>query len=149
MLDLKFSPSGAALAVATHKQTVDVYAAAGGRGGTPYERVLRCVGHSAAVQTVDWSADGALLRSADHSYELLVWDAATGKQAAANTRDVAWATHTAVLGFPVMGVWPADSDGTDVNALHVSHAGGHVLTADDFGTVKLFNAPCVVRGRAP
>jgi hypothetical protein len=49
-----------------------------------------------------------------------------------------------VLGFPVLGVWPDGSDGSDVNAAHRSSDGGLVLTADDYGGIKLFNAPCVV-----
>merc|ERR1712054_654322 len=43
-----------------------------------------------------------------------------------------------------MGVWPDYSDGTDINALQVSQDGSLVITADDFGGVKLFSAPCVV-----
>ena len=33
--------------------------------------------------------------------------------------DTHWHTHTCVLGFSIMGVWPRDSDGTDINALQV------------------------------
>ena len=80
--------------------------------------------------------------------------------------DTRWEDYTCVLGFPVMGIWPDGSDGTDVNALHIgprpyapsgyvddglSHgrdvpdpSGNFVVTADDGGFVKLFNAPCVV-----
>ena len=43
-----------------------------------------------------------------------------------------------------MGVWPEFTDGTDVNSVHRSSDGKHIVTGDDFGNVKLFNAPCVV-----
>ena len=36
-----------------------------------------------------------------------------------------------MLGFPVLGVWPDGSDGSDINAAHRSNDGGLVLTADD------------------
>lgn len=39
---------------------------------------------------------------------------------------------------------PAGSDGSDVNAAHQSADGKLLLTADDFGTLKLFHCPCVV-----
>jgi len=43
----------------------------------------------------------------------------------------------------MMGIWPHDSDGTDINAVDVS--GSLVATADDFGHLKLFNYPCVAK----
>jgi hypothetical protein len=63
-----------------------------------------------------------------------------------------------------MGIWPDGSDGTDVNAVDRAAVGqplvdsdsvsypegdaglehaGYVVTADDFGKIKLFNYPCV------
>jgi microtubule-associated protein-like 6 len=43
-----------------------------------------------------------------------------------------------------MGIWPDNSNGTDVNAVHMTRREDLVVTCDDFGRVKLFNAPCVV-----
>ena len=42
----------------------------------------------------------------------------------------------------MLGVWPDGSDGSDINAAHRSNDGQLVLTADDFGGLKLFHAPC-------
>lgn len=61
-----------------------------------------------------------------------------------NARDVDWSTWTCILGFPVMGIWPDGSDGTDVNAVDRSKDGEFLVTSDDFGMVKLFNYPCVI-----
>lgn len=44
--------------------------------------------------------------------------------------DTTWSSHTCVLGFNVMGIWPKGSDGTDVNALDVSEAKGIVATGE-------------------
>ena len=64
-------------------------------------------------------------------------------------KDVEWQTQTCIFGWPVRGVWPEDSDGTDVNACARSHAAkdgnsGLLATADDLGKVKLFLWPCIV-----
>jgi len=74
-----------------------------------------------------------------------------------NQRDTLWDGFTNLLGFPVMGVWRAGSDGTDINALCRSHAlseyrdvdplageGQYVATAGDDGRIRLFAYPCVV-----
>ena len=44
-----------------------------------------------------------------------------------------------------MGIWPPYSDGTDINAVDCQKDLGLVVTGDDFGTVKVFNYPCVVK----
>lgn len=77
-------------------------------------------------------------------YEILYHNPLTGKKVAENQRDTQWDTWTAVLGFPVMGIWPDGSDGTDVNAVCATRDGRYLVTAGDDGLVKLFNAPCVV-----
>ena len=103
-----------------------------------YTRVRRCTGHAGSVLHLDWSADGATLASSSSSYEVLYFELATGRQSKLEQRDTPWATQTVALGFPVMGIWPKDSDGTDVNAVDRSHVGGrHLVTADDFGKVKV------------
>lgn len=44
-----------------------------------------------------------------------------------------------------MGVWRAGSSGDDINAIDVDTRRGVVFTADDYGSVKCFNYPCVVK----
>ncbi|KAJ1625894.1 hypothetical protein T492DRAFT_879346 [Pavlovales sp. CCMP2436] len=87
------------------------------------------------------------------AYELLYFDASKkgrGKQ------DVSWASQSCVFGWPVMGIWPEGCDGTDINAVALSHKSyklpgdkeawrRHLVSADDFGTVRLFHYPCVKR----
>ena len=138
--DLKYSPDGAMLAVATADRHVGLYKV----GTARYTKAARCVGHSSLVRHVDWSRSGGVLQSVCSAYETLFWNAATGKQVTATQRDTAWHTWTCTLGFPVMGIWPEDADGTDINAADRDAAGALLATADDCGTVKLFNYPCVV-----
>jgi WD40 repeat protein len=150
--DLKFSPDGSALAIASHDNFIDIYDITLERrgedgGGIAMRHRARCRGHSSYVTHIDWSMDGALLQSNCGAYEVLYWDAKTGKQLR-STRDniesnALWDEWTCVLGFPVMGIWDRCSDGTDVNALHRSSDGRFVVTADDKGSVNLFNCPCI------
>ncbi|WIA35025.1 hypothetical protein OEZ86_003516 [Tetradesmus obliquus] len=137
---LRYSPDGSRLAAAGHDKVVEVYDI------TPdgLRRVCRCVGHSSAVRRLDWSADGSCIQSMDQAYELLYFDAASGRLLKISCRDTAWASFSSTLGFPVMGIWPPDSDGTDINSADRSPQGDLLLTADDSGKVKLFNCPCVV-----
>ena len=83
--------------------------------------VATCAGHSATVRALDWSEDGALLRSQCVGGELLHWRAPTFsrgdgeasdvsapcilKPFPGDVRDARWRTHSATVGFPVMGIW--------------------------------------------
>jgi WD40 repeat protein len=116
--DLKYSPDNAYLAVASHDQVVDVYSVAKG-----YKRVARLSGHSATVRHVDWSADSSVLMTNCAGYEALYWSPRSCKPLMTDQRDTPWASWTCVLGFPVMGIWPDGSDGTDINAVDRSAAG--------------------------
>ncbi|KAJ1619359.1 hypothetical protein T492DRAFT_1085998 [Pavlovales sp. CCMP2436] len=61
-----------------------------------------------------------------------------------------------MVGWPVLGIWPEGYDNSDINAVDRSAApalapgvqGGHVVAADDFGSLLLFNHPCVLDGAA-
>ena len=46
-----------------------------------YQKVARCMGHSATVHGLDWSTCSSILMSHSNDYELLFWNAKTGKQA--------------------------------------------------------------------
>lgn len=45
-----------------------------------YQRLCRCSGHSSYITHIDWSLDGRLIQSNCGAYELLYFDAQTGKQ---------------------------------------------------------------------
>jgi microtubule-associated protein-like 6 len=145
--DLKFSPSGDILAVGSHdpKKRIEFFSVTPQAQQSALERLNRVVNkHSSYVTHLDFSTDGAFLQSNCGAYELLFTDVQTGKQitSASKLRDEVWATWTCVLGSPVQGIWPASSDGTDINAVDRSHSGNLLATADDFGKIKLFRYPC-------
>ena len=160
--DVKFSPSGASFAAASHDNFIYIYACIestppdvkGDRGDIIRSQkqfslrpLQKLRGHSSYVTHIDWSCDGSLLRSNCGAYELLMWEADTGRICTGIIEaDVRWSTHTCVLGFNVMGIWPKYSDGTDVNAVDVSKKKKIIATADDFGKLNIHNFPCIVSG---
>lgn len=153
--DIKFSPDGLWVAVASAENKIDIYSAA----GDSFEHRRTLHGHSSYVRKVDWSADSRSLQSCCGAYELLYWrlfSERDGKERfhpeqeklASSMKDVDWASYSCLFGWAQRGIWPEDSDGTDINAVARSHGStGHdglIATADDLGKVKLFRHPCVV-----
>ena len=144
--DIKFSPSGRYLAVASHDNDIYIYdvrlSFEVSRGGAMV-RTGKCRGHSSFVQHIDWSVEGDMLMSNSGDYEQLYWDL-SGNQFMGDVRDKKWDTWTCVLGFEVMGIWQDGMDGTDINALHRSHNGNFSVMSGDDGLVYLFNHPVVI-----
>lgn len=150
---LAFAPGsgarGGLLAFGSHDRSVRVLQLV--QEGSKLKLVPRCCcnGHTATVTHLDWSADGTQLMSNCAAHEILVWAVPSGKrvaQPAHSLATVAWVTWTCRLGFPCMGIWPEATNTTQINSCHVARDGSLLLTADDAGALKLFNAPCVVEG---
>uniref|UniRef100_A0A061QZA5 Echinoderm microtubule-associated 6 n=1 Tax=Tetraselmis sp. GSL018 TaxID=582737 RepID=A0A061QZA5_9CHLO len=137
--ELKYSPCGRYLAVASKEQAVDLFNAADG-----FAKVGRCMGHSSTVKHIDWSQDSKVLQTTDTARELLYFNPRTCRQVKENQRDTRWATWTLTCGFPVMGIWRETSDTTDINACDRSPCQKYLVASDDRGKVRLYNYPCVV-----
>uniref|UniRef100_A0A672IHK0 Echinoderm microtubule-associated protein-like 2 n=1 Tax=Salarias fasciatus TaxID=181472 RepID=A0A672IHK0_SALFA len=122
--NVKYSPDGNFLAVASHDNFVYIYAVT--ESGRKYSRVGKCT-----VRTQEGSAsNGKHVTNMD------------------TVRNLEWATSTCTLGFSTFGIWPDGADGTDINAVCRSHDGALLASADDFGKVHLFSFPCS-QPRAP
>ncbi|XP_031719367.1 echinoderm microtubule-associated protein-like 2 isoform X2 [Anarrhichthys ocellatus] len=146
--NIKYSPDGNFLAVASHDNFVYIYAVT--ENGRKYSRAGKCTGHSSFVTHLDWSADSQHLVTNSGDYEILFWEASSGKHVTSmdTVRNQEWATSTCTLSFNTFGVWPEGADGTDINAVCRSHDGSLLASADDFGKVHLFSFPCS-QSRAP
>lgn len=59
---------------------------------------------------------------------------------------VQWSSWTCVLGPEVNGIWPKYSDINDINSVDANFSSQVLVTADDYGLVKLFRYPCVRKG---
>lgn len=55
-----------------------------------------------------------------------------------------WFTWTGVLGLVCEGIWPPETDITDINSTDLTKDKQILATADDFGLVKLFDFPAKV-----
>lgn len=140
----RFSASGALLAVGSRSGRVFIMDFVEGRSASLRVRHV-CHGHSSTVQHLDWAVDTPLVKSQDQSYEVLEWEASTGRRAPSRVRG--WGSHTCVFGWGVLSIWPEGYDNTDINSVDRSKPeGGHVVAGDDFGRLLLFNHPCVVGG---
>lgn len=80
------------------------------------------------------------------SYEVLFYNALDGKQirSGSTLQEEEWATLTCGHSWPTQGIWPACSDGSDINSLDRSHSRKVLATGDDFSKVKLFRYPVCV-----
>ncbi|XP_050447337.1 echinoderm microtubule-associated protein-like 2 isoform X5 [Cataglyphis hispanica] len=138
---VQFSPDGTLLALGSRDNYIYIYQV--NEDATKYSRVGRCMGHSSFITHLDWSVDGQYLRSNSGDYELLYWNPGVCRQIpqSSTLRNVDWATHTCVISFETIGIWPEGADGTDVNNCTRSGDGKLLATGDDFGKVKLFSHP--------
>jgi microtubule-associated protein-like 6 len=137
--DMKFNPQDTLLAVAAHDSCIITYDVANN-----FARLKILRGHHSTVTHLDFSLDGNTIMSNCTSYEILFFDTKVGKNlpsGASAFKNETWATWTCSLGWPVQGIWPAFSNGTDINAVDRSPDGTVLATADDFGKVKLFRYP--------
>ena len=127
--DIGWSPDSKFVAVGCADNMIDIYSTEGNR----FERPLGTLkGHSSFIRCVDWDVDSKYLQSCCGAHELLYWkmyDDETGRfrphqeKMSSKMKDVVWLTYSCIFGWPVRGVWPEDSDGTDVNACARSNFG--------------------------
>ena len=150
--DVAFSPDNCKIAAGSSDDSICIYGCDMNvdkqSAKCSMQPLHRLRGHSSYITHLDWSKDGQLLRSTCGAYELLYWNVEAGKQHLATTADTSFQSEHCPLGFPVMGIWPAYSDGTDINAVDVSSTEDHgklIVTGDDSALVNLMNYPCIVK----
>jgi len=168
--EIKFSPDGRTLAVASHDQYIYLYAANEDKYGMQHPQyrrtgqryLARCKGHSSTVSHLDWSVDSKLLQSNCNAYELLYWHAdrtgdrrELGLQVKHDQRDTKWHSWSCIIGFDVLGMFPSGYDNTDINSVarsdhpfDAAHDERYVAVGTDRGAVLLYNYPPVV-AKAP
>eukprot|EP01116_Phalansterium_solitarium_P002565 TRINITY_DN1264_c2_g1_i5.p1 TRINITY_DN1264_c2_g1~~TRINITY_DN1264_c2_g1_i5.p1 ORF type:complete len:658 (+),score=335.13 TRINITY_DN1264_c2_g1_i5:2551-4524(+) len=143
--EIKFSPNGKYLAVGSHDDVVDVYVVA------DWKLVGTAKGNSSFITHLDWSKDSKYIQTNSGAYEHLLYEVVPEENAVRQVVDRkvtpklhdfnAWQTWTGVLGEELKGIWPAGSDGTDINSLDVLTNGTFLATGDDFGFVKILPFP--------
>lgn len=139
--DIKFSPDNTVLAVTSHDNFIDIYRV-GANNSWSHSAKLR--GHSSYVRHCDFSTDGMYLQTTCGANELLYWDVEAqcqNKSGSSELRDCVWNTWTIPFGWPVIGIWEAGTDGTDINSVCMSNRHKEIATGGDDGLVKLFSSP--------
>jgi WD40 repeat protein len=136
--EIKFSPNGKWIAVGSHDNFVDIYEVGS------WKRIGRCSGNSSYITHLDFSADSGLLMTNSGAYEQLYFQMPKGERSNVSkekSKSIDWATWSGVLGDQVVGIWPKNSDGTDINSTDLTKSKDVLATGDDFGLVKLFHFP--------
>ncbi|KAL1490011.1 hypothetical protein ABEB36_013925 [Hypothenemus hampei] len=140
---IRFSPDGSMVALGSRDAQIYIYQVSD--DGMKYSRVGRCSGHSSSVTHIDWDRHSQTLRSNSADYELLFWNAGTCRQISQInlTRDVEWATNSCTLTFTTVGILAENADSPDVNSCDRSNDHRLMVTADDYGKLKLFSYPVI------
>ena len=145
--DIKFTPDGQHIAVASHDTLIQVYEF------PSMAKKATLKGHSSIVKHLDWATNSTAIRSESGEAELLFWNAETGeevKTGAIDYRAEAWATSNCTIGWGVQGMWrqgvrssACDRSSMAMNCL-VGVAEYQLLAAgDDFGILRLYRYPCI------
>ncbi|XP_017909358.1 PREDICTED: echinoderm microtubule-associated protein-like 5 isoform X11 [Capra hircus] len=141
--EIKYSPDGTYLAVGCNDSSVDIYGVA-----QRYKKFGECVGSLSFITHLDWSSDSRYLQTNDGNGKRLFYRMPGGKEVASKEeiKGVHWASWTCVSGLEVNGIWPKYSDINDINSVDGNYIGQVLVTADDYGIVKLFRYPCLRKG---
>uniref|UniRef100_A0A8D0QME0 EMAP like 5 n=1 Tax=Sus scrofa TaxID=9823 RepID=A0A8D0QME0_PIG len=141
--ELKYSPDGTYLAVGCNDSSVDIYGVA-----QRYKKFGECVGSLSFITHLDWSSDSRYLQTNDGNGKRLFYRMPGGKEVTnkEEIKGVHWASWTCVSGLEVNGIWPKYSDINDINSVDGNYIGQVLVTADDYGIVKLFRYPCLRKG---
>eukprot|EP00794_Sanderia_malayensis_P008064 gene8064-8927_t len=144
--DIKFSPDGKFVGVASHDNMLDIYSVRRGK------RCATCRGSSSYLTHFDWDIRGEMIQTNSGAREHLLFEAPSGKRKTMSWDAVArvdWSTFTCVIGPTVKGIFPPMTDVTDVNATCRSRDYKLIATGDDFGQVKLFQYPVLQQSARP
>lgn len=82
----------------------------------------------------------------------LLWFFCSGGKEVTNREElklVQWSSWTCVQGPEVNGIWPKYSDINDINSVDANFSSQILVTADDYGIIKLFRYPCIKKGLFP
>jgi len=144
--ELKYSPDGNVLCIASTDNSVYIYSVPAG-----YRLVGKFTKHTSPVLYVDISRDGSMMETGSAVNETLVCTIPTARQVgSAAQRDLAsqfqsWCTWTRPCGWPVRAVWGVpECEVLSVDRSPLSSADHPAVLAAsyDSGAVRLFRFPC-------
>jgi len=139
---LVYSPDGKVLAAGSWDQSIDLI------DSNNYHVLHTLKGHTSSVTHLTFSSDSKYLVSNSKDYDVLFWNVATGKREKDSAvSETEWDHWTCVLGWPVVGIFEAGEDGTDVNFVSVSGDSKSeyrvIALGDDSQRVELLRFPAL------
>mmetsp|Transcript_11841 Transcript_11841/g.21676 ORF Transcript_11841/g.21676 Transcript_11841/m.21676 type:complete len:2327 (-) Transcript_11841:669-7649(-) len=146
IVDAKYSPDGATLAIAAMDNKIYLYDVS-----KNYELRCKCEGHNSFVMHIDFSEDSEYIRSNCGGYDLLFHKCEDGTviNSPSMLKDVKFTTTTCTLCWHVQGMWPEVTDKTNYNACDVAEDIDLLASVDDEGYLNIFNYPCLTKGSVP
>jgi microtubule-associated protein-like 1/2 len=110
-----------------------------------YNRLGRCMGHSAFVTQLDWSADSQFLQSNSVDHEVLYWTAAVCRplRDLEAVRDIEWATADCPLTWGSLGLWGGEAgpDGPAAAVVSAARCSDLLAAGDGAGRIRLYASP--------
>ncbi|XP_030842588.1 77 kDa echinoderm microtubule-associated protein isoform X2 [Strongylocentrotus purpuratus] len=138
---IQYSSDGSLLALGSHDHCIHIFSVMD--EGHVYRKLGVLEGHGSFITHLDWSDDGAYLQSVSGNYDLLFWDIDNLQRVkAGTTRDVEWDTHSCILGYSVLGIWPGQDKGTDVDTLARSTKNRMLVAGNNIGAISAYRYPC-------
>ena len=155
--DMRFSPGGTLLVVASRDGKVYLHDAKSESGSLEQFRLLSIIElqvKESFVTHMDFNIDSTIIRFSTSTFDLLYYsisqyphsDVAT-IPLATTVRDEKWHSTNVPYGWLTKGVWKSPADHVDVCAIDVvvtstSGRGGYIVVTYDDGDVRLYNNPC-------
>jgi WD40 repeat protein len=141
--DVSFSPNGALLAVGSMDNNIYLYAVRDN-----FKLYAKCSKHNNPISHVDFSSNSEYIQSSCDGFEMLYFDATSGKHinSPSQLKDVEFDSWTCPFGWPVQGIWPEEPDGVNINAVCRSKSKKYVATANAMGTVAIMHYPSLNKG---
>uniref|UniRef100_A0A182ITF5 WD_REPEATS_REGION domain-containing protein n=1 Tax=Anopheles atroparvus TaxID=41427 RepID=A0A182ITF5_ANOAO len=138
---MQFSPDGNLLALGSKDNCIYIYQCT--KVPHRFSKIGKCTGHSSFISHLDWSKDSQVLRSNSGDYELLYWNPTLCRQITSQStvKNLEWATQNCSVCFETIGIWPENFDGTDINSVCKDGEEQFLVSADDFGKIRLFSFP--------
>ena len=140
---LVYSPCQKYLAIGSHDDSIYVYEIS--EDGKYSLHFANTQAHSSAILGLDWTRDSQHIRAVDQAYAKIYYNIES-KEVVNNgaitlTDPTLWATSTCKLGWEVMGVYPAGTDGTDINGVDANENRTLVVSGDDFASINVYRFP--------
>ncbi len=149
--DIKYSPDGNFIAMASFDSKIYVYDAT-------RDFILRAVSkrHNGFVTHIDFSLDGKKLMSNSGFFELFFhkMDGPNFKDGddtkeldPDDARDINWPNKSCTLAWYTRGAWAVEARPVPVNTVHVSDDSSLLVGGYDDGRIKLFKFPAWTKGQ--